>query len=86
MHPSPRQVIPADTHQLTSIAGMTCATVSISAGEGRNALLRNMLGKVAANLNLLQQLDPQPEGATPFELVDVFTDEGHRIGAYYLVR
>jgi hypothetical protein len=42
--------------------------------------------QVAANLNLLKETHPQPEGATRLQVIDGFTDEGHRIGAYYLAR
>ena len=70
------QVLP-----LARLHRLTCMTCSISAGEGRNALLRNFLGKVAANLNLVVQL---PSSQTPLQLIDAFCDEGHRVGAYYL--
>ena len=63
--------------------GITAVCFSISAGEGRNIVLRNLIGKVAANLNFLTRLqDP----ASPILVVDGFADEGHRLGAYYMMR
>ena len=36
--------------------GITAVCFSISAGEGRNIVLRNLIGKVAANLNFLTRM------------------------------
>jgi len=54
-----------------------CITVaaSISASEGRNLLLRNALGKVVANLQLLSELGAA-DGATDVQVMDLFIDEG----------
>ena len=53
--------------------GMSTVTFSISAGEGRNIVLRNLLGKIAANLQLLSSL---PDADTPLQTIDGFADEG----------
>ena len=50
--------------------GMCTVTFSISAGEGRNIVLRNLLGKIAANLALMSSMPQarpprQPPLATP---------------------
>ncbi|KAL1504388.1 hypothetical protein AB1Y20_010794 [Prymnesium parvum] len=60
---------------------ITCTT-SISAGESPNIVLRNALGKIAANLQLMIQMGDKP--VTELTLVDVNIDEGHRLGIYYL--
>ena len=65
------------------INGMTTVMFSVSAGEGRNIVLRNFIGKIAANLSLMSNL-PQPDSTLQF--IDAFADEGHRLGAYYLQR
>ena len=63
--------------------GPTTVSFSISAGEGRNIVLRNLVGKIAANLNFLTRMqDP----ASPMVVVDGFADEGRRLGAYYMMR
>ena len=56
---------------------------SISASEGRNIILRNLIGKVAANLTLrMQTWRPNEElDKTNLQIIDGFADEGHRIGA-----
>jgi len=68
--------------------GQSTVSFSISASEGRNVILRNLVGKIAANLALRMQTwqegDEPP--ATPMQIIDGFADEGHRIGAYYLMR
>lgn len=67
--------------------GITTVMFSISAGEGRNIILRNLLGKVAANLNLISQLHGGAlPPASPLQFIDGFADEGHRLGAFYLMR
>jgi len=68
--------------------GVSVVSFSISAGEGRNIILRNLVGKVAANLSLRIQTWHQGDEppATPMQMLDCFADEGHRIGAYYLMR
>jgi len=65
------------------VNGMTTVMFSVSAGEGRNIVLRNFIGKIAANLSLMSNL-PQPDSTLQF--IDAFADEGHRLGAYYLQR
>ena len=62
---------------------------SVSAGEGRNIILRNLVGKVAANLNLIIETKSKSGHGPPntnLQVLDAFADEGHRICAYYLCR
>jgi len=68
--------------------GQTTVTFSISASEGRNIILRNMVGKIAANLALRMSVwkDSEEPPATPMQIIDGFADEGHRVGAFYLMR
>jgi len=63
--------------------GITTVCFSISAGEGRNIVLRNLVGKIAANLNFITRLN---DPVSPLVIVDGFADEGHRLGAYYMMR
>ena len=63
---------------------MVPCAVSISASESANIILRNGLGKIAANLRLLVEVGDS--SATRLTVVDLFIDEGHRIGAYYLYK
>ena len=63
------------------INGLTVVMFSISAGEGANIILRNMLGKIASNLSLQREA-----AGLAWNIVDGFADEGHRMGAYYLMR
>ncbi len=62
--------------------GVTTISFSISAGEGPNIIIRNVLGKIVANLALAKEWN----GAGAMQIIDGIADEGHRIGAYYLVR
>ena len=64
--------------------GLTPVLFSISASEGRNVILRNAIGKIAANLSLILQFGD--ESVSPLQVIDGFADEGHRVGAYYLIR
>jgi hypothetical protein len=64
--------------------GIITCCASISATESANIILRNALGKVAANLKMLIEMADSCETATT--VVDLFIDEGHRIGAYYLYK
>lgn len=64
--------------------GLTPILFSISASEGRNVILRNSLGKIAGNLALVLQFGE--ETLARLQIIDGFADEGHRTGAYYLVR
>ena len=59
---------------------MVPCMVSISASESANIILRNGLGKIAANLRLLVEVG---DTKTRLTVVDLFIDEGHRIGAFY---
>ena len=60
---------------------MTCMT-SISASESANIVLRNALGKIAANLQLMIQMGDKPN--SQLIVLDLNIDEGHRLGIYYL--
>ena len=51
---------------------------------GPNIILRNTLGKVAANLRLMLELGDTC--TSDVLLLDIFVDEGHRTGAYYLYK
>ena len=68
--------------------GQSTVSFSISASEGRNIILRNLIGKVAANLSLHMQTwqEGEKEPLTMMQIIDGFADEGHRVGAYYLMR
>lgn len=66
----------------SSSVGATAIAFSITAGEGVNILIRNLLGKIVANLALAKEWS----GVQAVSVVDGIADEGHRIGCYYLVR
>jgi len=79
--------LPSDWEPMEECNGQTTVSFSISASEGRNIILRNLIGKVAANLELKKRVwNDQSAPATPMQIIDGFADEGHRVGAYYLMR
>ena len=64
--------------------GIVPCLCSISATESFNVVLRNGLGKITANLRILSEMADGSE--LRVTIVDLFVDEGHRLGAYYLYK
>ena len=71
-----------DANSLGSMNGLSAILFSISAAEGVNTIVRNTLGKIAANLKLASDFSH----VNGWYVIDGFADEGHRIGAYYVYR